>query len=268
MEFFMGQRKKSRDRIKIEIENTQRKQFQNILNVAQDIIKNTTIYEGTHPIYLLIKQLVNKELYDNIFQSVSTFNEGNVRHFSKCDLLPDNINICDNENCENHYLYKIEDDCISYDEFIDESKVKNKKVIINLGYDPVLTRPWNADKLIGTLCTIGKGKKWGDWKQDHYNHHAELCLPFGITFVDSGNHSTTTGILNNEGELEVTKIYDMSNIFSYIYCDGVNYFRKENGSFYAPVSNFSLATIFEIGRLINEQLFTGNPIKFKSLDAC
>lgn len=265
MDFFMRDGKRNRDKIKIEIENTQREQFQNILNTAQDIINKTTTYEGTHPIYLLVKQLVNKELYDNIFQSVSTIDSENVKAFTKFDLLPNDM-FDENTNSRKGYLYKIEDDYISYDEFIEQCRIENKSITIKLGYDPVLTRPWNENRLTDALCNIGKGKPHGDWKQDYHNHHSELWLPFGITFVSSGNHSITAGILNNEGEIEVTSIYNMSNVFSYIYCDGVNYFRKEDNSLLAPVSNFLLATIFEIGRLINKQLFTQKPIKFKSLD--
>ncbi|WP_052520365.1 DUF6710 family protein [Aneurinibacillus migulanus] len=158
------------------------------------------------------------------------------------------------------YLYKDDfDNFISYEKFIDEAKIVGKLATINLGFDPVLTRPWNEKRLVNAFSNIGRGKRGGEWTEEE-NHEAELGLLFGITFVSSGNHSITAGILNNEGQLKINSIYDMSKIFPYIYCDGVNYFRKREDSLYAPVRNYSLVVVFEIGRLINEQRNSGNSI--------
>ncbi|WP_375162986.1 DUF6710 family protein [Paenibacillus peoriae] len=40
------------------------------------------------------------------------------------------------------------------------------------------------------------------------------------------------------------------NKFHIIQCDGVNYFRVEDNSYLAPVTNISMAAVFEIGKLI------------------
>ncbi|AYF55182.1 hypothetical protein DFH04_10780 [Clostridium novyi] len=272
MKLFSELSKNKNNKARIERENQNRQQLKNILSVARSIISKTTTYEEKHPVYLLIKQLVDNELNKNIYSCISTFDESKVKYFDIHDILPYNrnksfnkFNVLDKSK-ENEYLYVDSlGKQIKYYEFIQESKVEGKSVTIKLGQDPVITRPWNVNRLIGAYSNIGKGKTSGNWQQDS-NHRTELWLPFGITFVNSGNHSITTGILNNEGSLEVTEIYDMSNIFHHIYCDGVNFFRTKDNSLYASVENFSLAIVYEIGRLINSYKFSEKNIKFKNLE--
>ncbi|GEM_PF-2581754 len=273
MKLFSELSKNKINKAQIERENQNRQQLKNILSVARGIISRTTTYEETHPVYLLIKQLVDQELNKNIYSSISTFDESKVKYFNIHDLLPcynnksyNKFNAL-NKGEENEYLYvDALGEEIKYYEFIQESKVEGKSVTIKLGQDPIITRPWNVDRLIGTYSNIGKGKLHGNWRKDS-NHITELWLPFGITFVSSGNHSITAGILNNEGSLEVTEIYDMSNIFYHIYCDGVNFFRTKDNSLYAPVENYSLAIVYEIGRLINSYKSSEKNIKFKNVES-
>ncbi|WP_340392854.1 DUF6710 family protein [Paenibacillus sp. FSL E2-0190] len=259
------------DKAKIEKENKQRRDLKHILMTAQRIISQTTTYKETHPIYLLIKQLVDLELHRNIYNSISTHEPNRVEDFNNFYLLPYNYksdkvyNLISSKRREKDYLYINEHDrYVSYDLLLIESKIEGKTASIKLGFDPILTRPWNEDKLVRAISNIGSGKPCGEWIEDS-NHDADLWLPFGITFVNNGNHSITTGVLNNEGSLNVTSIYDISKIFPHIYCDGVNYFRSKDNSLYAPVRNFSLAAIFEIGRLIKRNDFSGEKIKFRDL---
>ncbi|WP_390904926.1 DUF6710 family protein [Paenibacillus polymyxa] len=147
---------------------------------------------------------------------------------------------------------------------LEEIHKSKQQIMVRLGADPILTRPWNIGRLIGAFLNIGEGKESGDWIQDPNNHRVELWLPFGVTFVSSGNHSITTGILNNEGQLNVDNVYKMDfEVLNSIQCDGVHYFRKKDGSLIAPVNNLSLAAVFEIGKLIIRHW--DNPVYFKGL---
>ena len=125
----------------------------------------------------------------------------------------------------------------------------DKKIFLNK--DVVLPWAWERTRLINCIARIGEGRHCGKWEQDN-NHTTELWLPMGITWVSSGNHSISTGIIQGDGVLAPTKIYDMSQIYDYIYCDGIYYRLKFDNSIFQSVSNVEFAAIFEIGRLMIE----------------
>jgi hypothetical protein len=78
----------------------------------------------------------------------------------------------------------------------------------------------------------------------------------GIAWVGSGNHSISAGIIQGKCHIIPENVYDISNVYEYVYCDGVNYYRKEDSSIISPVTNAEFAVIFEIGRIM-----TGNSNK-------
>ena len=124
--------------------------------------------------------------------------------------------------------------------------------VISLNRDIVLPWSWKKSRLITSISLIGQGRSWGQWRQDYINHHVELWLPMGIAWVYGGNHSITAGIIQGKGEIIPRYVYDISNVYDYVYCDGVNYYRKEDGSIISPVLNAEFAAIFEIGRIMAE----------------
>ncbi|KGP77458.1 MULTISPECIES: DUF6710 family protein [Paenibacillus] len=271
---------------KLKQENKQREEFENILSLAREILNTPTDYKygDTHPIYILIKGLVNQEFYKNVYRSVSTHDDAKVFTVGINKILPNPgsrskrthyISVDEGEK----YLYKTSlSHSVSFHTMLERSRVSGqriseiiqtsgKEVLINLGEDPVLTRPWHIDRLLRAFLCIGENKEYGDWTQDD-NHRLELWLPFGVTFVNSGNHSITTGILNNEGQikLDLDEIYRMENeVFHNISCDGVNYTRVVDNSHLAPVTNLALAAVFEIGKLINKNEYQ-RKIRFKGID--
>lgn len=221
-----------------------------ILGVARSILDKTTEYNDTHPIYLLIKELVDIELHGNIFKSISTYDAENVHDFTFRDVLPSQRKKYGN------YLYNDEiTGKVDRDSFERNARSKDITETIYLGYDSILTRPWNIDRLIGALSG---GTVKGEWQQNS-NHKVMLFLPYGVSFVYSGNHSITKGIMKNEGKIQTTDIYNMGKVHYYIYTDGVHYFRTDDNSLYAPVNNFNLSIVFEIGGLIEKQGFDKNP---------
>ncbi|MDN4608216.1 DUF6710 family protein [Sporosarcina highlanderae] len=130
-------------------------------------------------------------------------------------------------------------------------KVDNEK-IISLNRDLILPWPWKESRLISCIANIGQGRRWGQWRQDDNNHYVDLWLPMGIAWVFGGNHSISTGIIQGKGEIVPRDIYDISDVYDYVYCDGVNYYRKDDGSIISPVKNAEFAAIFEIGRMMVE----------------
>lgn len=281
-------RQKRKDKRILEQEHHQRQEFKKTLSLARAILDSPTDYKygDTHPIYLLIKSLVNQEFYKNVYRSVSTHDDNKVHSFGIQDILPrpesKNKSFLVSLD-EEKYLYRntlsnVSYSNVSYLEMLEKSRVSGqcisdkiratgKDIIITLGNDPVLTRPWNIVRLHDSMKNIGENKKSGDWTQD-VNHRVELWLPFGVTFVNSGNHSITTGILNNEGQLnlDLDYLYNMKyEALHSIQCDGVNYFRVEDNSYLAPVTNISMAAVFEIGKLIRGAGYQ-QKIRFKGID--
>ena len=87
--------------------------------------------------------------------------------------------------------------------------------------------PWEKNRLVSSISSIGKGRLWGEWQQDNLNHLVELWLPMGIAWVHGGNHSIATGIIQGHGQIKPEYIYDISEIYNFVYCDGLFYRRKE-----------------------------------------
>ncbi|WP_017380477.1 DUF6710 family protein [Paenisporosarcina sp. TG-14] len=131
------------------------------------------------------------------------------------------------------------------------SELKTEKVI-SLNRDLVLPCSWKKSRLVTCIAQIGEGRKSGEWRQDHNNHYVNLWLPMGVAWVGGGNHSISTGIIQGKGHIIPENVYDISNVYEYEYCDGVNYYRKEDGSKISPVMNAEFAAIFEIGRMMTE----------------
>jgi hypothetical protein len=140
-------------------------------------------------------------------------------------------------------------------QFFDElhrTRRHTKKIEIRLNRDVVLPWPWERNRLIRTLASIGTGRPWGKWKQDNVNHLVHVWLPWGIPFVGGGNHSIAAGILAGEGKIVPTEVHDMSAIFRIVACDGMDYIDKRDGNKIAPVGDPRIAAIFEIGRLMHK----------------
>ena len=121
-----------------------------------------------------------------------------------------------------------------------------------LSRDLILPWPWKRGRLCNGMVSIGKGRANGVWKEDETNHFIELWLPMGIGWVKNGNHSIAVGIIQGEGKIEVNEVYDISSVYDYVYCDGIKYYRKEDGCIISSVKNMDFAAIFEIGRLLKE----------------
>jgi len=128
--------------------------------------------------------------------------------------------------------------------------------LVKLNRDPVLPCPWHRDRYIATLANIGHGKKCGDWKEDKLNHKVTIWLPWGIAFVDGGNHSIAAGIIGGEGELKPCQVFDMSGMLDLVQCDGKHYRSLQDGQILDSVHDLKIAAVFEIGRLLKRHQIT------------
>jgi len=124
--------------------------------------------------------------------------------------------------------------------------------VISLNRDLILPWSWKKSRLATCIALIGEGRRMGQWRQDHNNHYVDLWLPMGVAFVYGGNHSISAGIIQGRGEIITRSVYDISDVYDYVYCDGFHYYRSEDGSIISKVINAEFAAIFEIGRMMRE----------------
>lgn len=225
-------------------ENKKRQELKKICLVAEELLE-IKIEAETHPIYLLIKELVDLEYNKVIYKTISTHDDHKVPQFSSNNLLPYEEKKYGNYLYENFYGEQI-----TFGKLVDESRVSTKESIL-LGNDPIIARPWNIWRLTRAMDNIQD-----KWIQDN-NHQVSLWLPYGVTFVSSGNHSITVGYLRNTGSVTTDDVYNVGEIHDYIYTDGIYYFRKSDDSICAEVTNFNLAVVFAIGGLIHKKRFSG-----------
>lgn len=132
-----------------------------------------------------------------------------------------------------------------------KKEVKTSKKI-KLSTDLILPWPWNRERLQTCISNIGEGREWGKWIQDYDNHSVEVWLPMGVAWVYGGNHSISIGIIQG-GEIEPEHYYDISDVYKYVRCNGIDYRRINDDVIIAPVRNVDYAAIFEIGRLLRER---------------
>ncbi|WP_156497351.1 DUF6710 family protein [Paenibacillus jamilae] len=221
-----------------ESDNDKKQLFDNMIEAVKDTISQNDELEQSplrHPIYDLIKMIglriqakyLTNKLYDPSHSRLPdiTFNEV---FFKK--PIEDRCYI-------NNYL----------------KQLPNESYSVSLKDDLVLPWPWNYDRLIGSLVSIGEDRHWGDWKMDDLNHNVELWLPMRIVFIIGGNHSITAGIVQGIGTLKPNYVFDMSPIYDHVYTDGVYYYRKDDNSKLEKVNEIEFAVLFEVGRIMIEK---------------
>ncbi|GAA0338324.1 hypothetical protein GCM10008967_30750 [Bacillus carboniphilus] len=219
-------------------EELQIKKFEQMINFAESVIqKGDSTLKEKHPVLDIIRLLGRRTQSEMISDILHSEEEVHAPNHSLERLL------------FNHTILLTEDGR----DLIDFKKRVRSERAIKLKRDLVLPTPGKQSKLLQTLTKIGFDREWGPWTQDRVNHKVEVWLPMGIAWVHSGNHSIIAGIIRSEGIIKTNNIYDISEIYRYVYCDGLNFYRKEDNSIIAPVQNLEFAAIFEIGRRMKEK---------------
>lgn len=222
----------------------QQNEFKKVMNFAAAVINKTSEYNSKyseHPIYDVIRILAKNIQYSCMRDLIK---KGGSTQIDYYDIFFDDIVI----DGKKTWIYDI------------ISKVEKNNYKLNLRKDIVIPNPWNYERLINNISTIGKDRYNGPWNYHRTNHNTILWLPLGVTFVDGGNHSISVGLIQGEGVLEPHAVYDISKLYDYIYCDG-RYFRYINThEILQEVKDIDFACIYEIGRLIIKNRITFSDI--------
>lgn len=120
---------------------------------------------------------------------------------------------------------------------------------LNLAKEIIFPWPWEEKRLVEAFDSYGDGKNQTQWKQDS-NHRITFWEPLGIGWVGGGNHSLTSGIVQGVGTVNIKSYYDITPIYERVKCDGEYYIDMKSGEIIAPIADFDIATIFEMGRFL------------------
>jgi hypothetical protein len=220
--------------------------FENIIKFAKEVLDKTneapryTMNYKEHPLFDVVRLLGRDIQTKYITELLFVDNETTLDRITPKELFFNLSEIISNDGKTFRMVIK-------------EIKAEMN---INLAKDLVLPWPWKRERLINCIVNIGEGRLKGGWKQDKLNHFVDIWLPMGIAWVTNGNHSTTVGIIQGSGNIKTDRIYDISDIYNYIKCDGRNFIRLDNGKVIYPVKNIEFASIFEIGRMMKENKIT------------
>ncbi|MGE6489184.1 DUF6710 family protein [Paenisporosarcina sp. NPDC076898] len=211
---------------------------QSVLKESKDFkeIENGIHVKNEHPLIDVVR-LIGKQLQSLYLSNLLyEIDESDLPNLFPKEVLFDPIT-------------RISNDGTKFTDVMREVKIDRA---ISLNRDLVLPWSWKKSRLVTSIALIGEGRKMGQWCQDFNNHYVELWLPMGVAFVHGGNHSISTGIIQGKGEVIPRSVYDISDVYDYVYCDGFNYYRSEDGSVLSKVTNAEFAAIFEIGRMMRE----------------
>ncbi|MCG1020778.1 DUF6710 family protein [Sutcliffiella horikoshii] len=192
------------------ISDKQQEEFQNILSFAKTIIETSQERNpGKHPIHEVIHILGNKIRSDYMVRLLKVKDESDLSSFVPPKMF------------ESNQIFSLEGE-----KFYDLITKKKETRYASLNKDTVIPWAWKRERLSNVLLNIGPDRPYGDWKQDKLNHKLQLWLPLGLYWVWGGNHSISVGILQGKGTISTSDIYDISNIYNYVTCDGRHYIRK------------------------------------------
>ncbi|CCF16470.1 conjugal transfer inhibition FipA domain protein [Brevibacillus laterosporus GI-9] len=221
----------------------QKKQFDRMLSIANDIFRKAEQHEVKdgykHPILNYVKLLGMNLQTAYITNLLYEDDHGEIKKYPSITPWFPFFELSAKVSLDGKSMY----DMIFHE-------VDNKCFEIDLNRDLVLPWPWNISRYVNSISSIGKSRPWGKWKEDTLNHYVQVLLPMGICFVEGGNHSITSGIINGEGKLIAKNVYDFSEIYNYVYTNGIQYRRLEDDSVISNVTNLEFAVIFEVGRMM------------------
>lgn len=221
--------------------NVELAKFNNALDFANRVIeesKSSSLYTRkeikTHPVIDVIRILGRSLQTEYLSHLLYLANESNLETIHFWEIFFDNC-------------FPLTSSGKTYSDLI--KKLDTHKDI-DLSKDLVLPSPWKRDRYIKCISNIGEGRACGKWEEITTNHSITLLLPLGIALVNGGNHSISTGIIQGEGVISNAAVYDISPLYEYVKCDGLNYIRISDGVIINKVPNIEFAAIFEIGRLM------------------
>lgn len=212
-----------------------RSKFSQSIENAEEIINGSQLFSLDsldHPIYRVI-HIFARSMQAQFLQEIITTHEYKIPHQRDIHLFHPEYSLL-KENGIPLLIY--------------ENVDLSENVNIDFNKDVVFSFPWSFSRFRSALSNLNRG----DWKYDGLNHRAYYLEPFKIGVMHNGLHSSSVGILFNQGTMPA-QVIDMSSLYEWIYSDGLNFYSIKTNKKIAKVASFEEAVIFEIGRLIHNK---------------
>lgn len=208
------------------------KEFKSILSIANNIL------ESNHPerIYKLIYSLSMEKKAFNINQCLMDNPVDPERYLDKLFIK--------------EYVTK-QKGIFGLSKVPTVSIARARSYFISPSDFTVITFPWSWKRMNDALLQIGEQVS-NPWEHDPINHQVSLLYPLNVAIILNGNHSAAINILTEEANFKVTEVFNLEEVYTEVYTDGVNYIRKETGQVIGKSTDVKMAAIFEIGRRISE----------------
>lgn len=221
---------------------TPEKQLGNIKDFTMRLIGNEFSHDknNMHSIFSFIKILSDKIVLDGV-----------------CSLIKNYENCYTKEKCTedaslNTFMslrYEGKNDYRGLFSISNYQKRIEKEYKIELSTCPVIVVPWEFTRLANAISKFGTYDN--EWEEDKINHFSILYLPIGITMLWNGTHSGFCGMLKSQGTITAKEVYDITELYSRIYFDGIYYRQSADDEIICKAPSFEFGCVFEIGRLIS-----------------
>lgn len=125
---------------------------------------------------------------------------------------------------------------------------------------PIISCIWNNERVIDNIIQIGICNDNPFIGIENTNVSGFLIEPIGLIVITNGNHSINSAIIHNEGQVQIDKCYNISDLFDKYRFDGIDFLdiktnKRINLRHLVKDSKplfYELGLIFEMGRILNK----------------
>ena len=140
------------------------------------------------------------------------------------------------------------------------SDYKPCKYTCDIKSTPIIYCIWNNERVIDNIIQIGICNDNPFIGIKNTNVSGFLIEPIGLIVITNGNHSINSAIIHHEGQVQIDKCYNISDLFEKYRFNGINFLdmkpnRKIKVNFLVKDSKplfYELGLIFEMGRILNK----------------
>lgn len=191
---------------------------------------------------------------------VETKNIDNIKYVIKfmANTIQGRLNTKVYYNDRSYDVINLIKKCLILDKM--NSDYKPCKYTCDIKSTPIISCIWNNERVIDNIIDIGVCNDKPFIGIDNSNVCGFLIEPIGLIVITNGNHSINSAIIHNEGQVQIDKCYDLSDLFDKYRFDGIDFLdmeanRKINLNFLVNDSKplfYELGLIFEMGRILNK----------------
>lgn len=191
---------------------------------------------------------------------VETKNIDNIKYVIKfmANTIQGRLNTMVYYNNRSYDVINLIKKCLILDKMNSDNKMC--KYTCDIKSTPIISCIWNNERVIGNIIDIGICNDNPFIGIKNTNVSGFLIEPIGLIVITNGNHSINSAIIHNEGQVQVDKCYNISDLFDKYRFDGIDFLdiktnKRINLRYLLKDSKplfYELGLIFEMGRILNK----------------